>query len=149
MQAVVIRKSCPEDIPYIAKLESLCFSVHMSEEMLTNALSDENHLFISAIAADGTLAGYAGLMFVLDEGDIINIAVQPEFRRKGIAALMMKEMNSQCHKLGLNVINLEVRESNIPAKQLYTGLGFEVSGLRKGYYIRPKEDAIIMKLLLK
>lgn len=95
---------------------------------------------------DDTVVGFLAFEQILDEGSIVEIAVLPEYRRRGIARSLIK---SAIHSAeGLNVIYLEVRESNSSAIGLYESLGFEKLSVRKGYYDRPKEDAVVYRMTL-
>ncbi len=99
--------------------------------------------------ADGRLMGYAGFQYVLDEGYINNIAVSPEYRRKGVASALLEALIEMALELGLSFLTLEVRAGNAPALALYSVFGFKPVGRRKSYYERPREDAILMTRLLK
>ena len=93
---------------------------------------------------DGAVCGYVGSQTVLDETDMMNIAVHPDCRRKGIAAALITELVSRLKARGSRVLRLEVRESNFSAIALYEALGFTQLGLRKNYYRNPKENALIL-----
>ena len=99
--------------------------------------------------AGESVLGYVGMMFVLDEGYISNVAVSPEHRRQGIASALIGELLRRAEELRLSFVTLEVRESNAPAIALYERFGFAPVGRRKGYYDAPKEDAILMTRFLK
>ncbi|MFB0921525.1 MAG: ribosomal protein S18-alanine N-acetyltransferase, partial [Oscillospiraceae bacterium] len=92
--------------------------------------------------------GYIGLMYVLDEGYISNVAVSPVYRRRGVADALIEALIERT-KDTLAFMTLEVRESNHAAKYLYSKHGFETVGKRKNYYDRPKEDALLMTLFFK
>ena len=130
-------------IAQIAALEKLCFSDPWSEASITSEL--ENPLSLWLIAEeDGAVCGYVGSQTVLDETDMMNIAVHPDCRRKGIAAALITELVSRLKARGSRVLRLEVRESNFSAIALYEALGFTQLGLRKNYYRNPKENALIL-----
>ena len=80
------------------------------------------------------------------EADILNITVRPEARRQGIATQLLGKIGELAEPRGVTVIHLEVRESNTPARTLYGKLGFTVDGIRKNYYERPRENAVLMTL---
>ena len=118
----------------------------LRRELLALAEDLDNELLtlLAAVGEDGTLLGYAGLLVVLDEGYITNVAVRPECRRNGIAQKLLQVFLdfAQAHKLAF--LTLEVRASNYGAIALYGSRGFRSMGRRKNYYEHPKEDAIIM-----
>ena len=104
-----------------------------------------NPLSVWLVAEEnGVVRGYVGSQTVLDETDMMNIAVHPDFRRKGIAAALISELVGQLKERGSHILRLEVRESNAPAIALYESLGFAQLGLRKNYYRNPKENALIL-----
>ena len=115
----------------VAELERICFTTPWSRNMLVEELQNDCAAFLVALDDEDHVAGYAGLLVVLDEGYITNVAVRPECRRNGIA-----------QKLAF--LTLEVRASNYGAIALYGSRGFRSVGRRKNYYEHPKEDAIIM-----
>ena len=130
-------------VAQVAALEKLCFSDPWSEASITSEL--ENPLSLWLIAEeDGAVCGYVGSQTVLDETDMMNIAVRPDCRRKGIAAALITELVSRLKARGSRVLRLEVRESNFSAIALYEALGFTQLGLRKNYYRNPKENALIL-----
>ncbi len=131
------------DIPAVLAMEARCFPDPWSEGIFRSALRDENALWLAA-ELDGTLAGYAGMQWVLDEGYIDNVAVDPLFRRRGAASALLKAMTAEAKRRSLAFLSLEVRAGNEGAIALYAGFGFEPLGLRKGYYLKPPEDALIM-----
>ena len=139
-----IRNAAEEDLDALEELEKACFSLPWTREQLRSGFQDGNHEFLVAASADGNLLGYVGMMTVLDEGYISNIAVAPEVRRQGIGRRLVKEMLLRAEKRNLSFVTLEVRAHNESAIQLYGGEGFLPVGLRKDYYERPKEDALLM-----
>jgi ribosomal-protein-alanine N-acetyltransferase len=128
----------------IEQIEQQCFSCPWTVEQLRSQLHDAHHEFIAAVDESGTVLGYVGMMYVLDEGYISNVAVAPEFRRNGIADKLIEELMTMCKSLNLSFVTLEVRAGNEPAKSLYAKHGFVAVGTRKNYYDLPKEDAILM-----
>ncbi len=136
--------AAPELIPQIEALEKQCFSLPWTAEQLQSQLRDSMHEFLAALSPEGRVLGYVGMMAVLDEGYISNVAVGPESRRQGIADALIAGLEERCRERELRFVTLEVRDSNMPAIALYTKHGFVGTGLRKNYYERPKEDARIM-----
>ena len=94
---------------------------------------------------DGRVAGYIGSQTVCEESDMMNVAVHPDFRRRGIGEALVKALETELRARGSHCLTLEVRASNAPAIALYEKLGFSQAGLRKNYYRDPKEDALILR----
>jgi ribosomal-protein-alanine N-acetyltransferase len=138
-----IRDAREEDLDALTELEQACFSLPWTREQLAGELPDERHEFLVA-EEDGKLVGYIGMMTVLDEGYISNVAVAPAARRRGIGRALVKEMLARAAKRELGFVTLEVREGNGSAIALYASEGFVGVGRRRGYYERPKEDALLM-----
>ena len=106
------------------------------------------HVFLIA-EENGKLLGYVGMMHVLDEGYISNVAVAPEARRRGVAGALIRELLRRAEEKELSFVTLEVRESNAAAIALYERFGFRSVGRRKQYYEAPREDALLMTCFLK
>ena len=132
-----------EHISALAQLERECFSDPWSEKALAEELNNPNAVFRVALI-DGEVAGYVGMLHVLDEGDICNVAVFDRFRRKGVASALIQHLVDYGVENQLSFITLEVRESNIGAQKFYETMGFETIGVRKNFYDNPKEHAILM-----
>ncbi len=130
-------------------MERRCFSLPWTREQLESQLPDEQHVFLVAEDEQGGVLGYVGMMHVLDEGYISNVAVNPEQRRQGIADALIRELLDRSAELGLSFATLEVREHNAPAIRLYEKHGFVSVGKRKDYYELPREDAVLMTRFLK
>ena len=128
----------------VADLERICFSVPWSRNMLAEELDNACSAFLVAVDETNRVVGYAGLMVVLDEGYITNVAVHPDFRRRGIAQKLLDVFENFAVANKLAFLTLEVRESNYGAIALYGSRGYRASGRRKNYYEHPKEDAVIM-----
>ena len=128
----------------IQAIERQCFSCPWTLDQLRSQLSDDRHVFLAAVAENGAVLGYVGMMFVLDEGYISNVAVAPAYRRQGVADALISALVMRAEELGLAFVTLEVRAGNEPAKALYAKHGFVPVGRRKNYYDLPKEDAILM-----
>ena len=146
--ALVIRDAREGDLERLEALEGLCFSVPWTREMLRSQLPDGQHVFLAA-EEDGQVLGYVGMTFVLDEGYIGNVAVDPAARRRGIGRALISELLARARALSLSFVTLEVRETNAPAIALYAGFGFAPVGLRKNYYDSPRENALLMTTYLK
>ncbi|HRK22204.1 MAG TPA: ribosomal protein S18-alanine N-acetyltransferase [Fimbriimonadaceae bacterium] len=127
----------------ILAIEKLSNSAPWSERSFRGELTNPQSVFVTAIG-DGKVIGYAGLWIVVDEGHITTVAVDPDYRRKGIGKRLTTEVLSRAKELGIACATLEVRASNEAAINLYEGLGFVQSARRKGYYPDNREDAIVM-----
>ena len=129
----------------LEKLERLCFSRPWSRKMLAEELENQCAAFLVAQDGDtGKVVGYAGLLVVADEGYITNVAVFPEYRRRGVAAQLLSVFENFARGRHLAFLTLEVRPSNTAAIALYESFGFRQVGRRKNYYDLPKEDALIL-----
>ncbi len=135
-----------EHLDQVAQIEQLCFSDPWSRRMLSEHLENECAATLVALGSDGTILGYAGLLVVLDEGYITNVAVRPEYRRQGIAGELLGIFRRFAEGNHLAFLTLEVRESNAAARALYAKYDYKEVGVRKNYYDRPKENAILMTL---
>lgn len=138
------RKGGPEDLEVLYAIEVASFSTPWSKKAL--ALDLENPLSHYILLEDdqGKVLGYGGMMKLVDEGHILNIALAPEARGKGYSHRLMEAMVDLAQDLGIRAMTLEVRPSNEPALALYEGFGFKVGGRRKNYYIDNQEDALIL-----
>lgn len=143
MRPFVITNAREELLPQIQKIEQQSFSVPWTETMLRLQLEPDSHIFLTAEAA-GDVIGYIGMMYVLDEGYISNVAVHPLWRRRGVADALLDALIERARQKILSFLTLEVRESNAPAIALYEKHGFRSVGRRKNYYEKPTEDAILM-----
>ena len=125
----------------VAELETQNFSEPWSENSVRGELTNSLALWLVALAGD-EVVGYVGSQTVLGEADMMNIAVADSHRRQGIARMLVREL---IDRLDANMLTLEVRASNAPAIALYESEGFAQIGLRKNYYRKPKEDALILR----
>ena len=130
------------DVKEIARLEKACIECPWTEENLLSSLNSDNCVIIKAVE-DGAVVGYGGVEIVLDEGNILNVAVDSAFRRKGIASAIMTELARICKEKGVCAMFLEVNETNAGAITLYEKNGYEVISTRPRYY--GEHSAIIMK----
>ena len=132
----------------LAEIEKLCFSTPWSEKQILDEL--ENPLAAYFVAMDGdTVAGYIGSQTVLGEACVMNVAVHPNYRGRGVSTLLMQALVDHCKATDCTLLTLEVRESNEPALGLYRSFGFALQGKRRNYYTDPREDALIMTLFFK
>ncbi|MBN2286227.1 MAG: ribosomal protein S18-alanine N-acetyltransferase [Tissierellales bacterium] len=138
------RKCTNEDLSDIEAIEKCSFTDPWSKSMLLSEIKNENISFF-CLWEGSHLVGYVSIMIILDEGFIHNVAVNPVDRRKGYGDLIVKKTLEYSKNMNLEYVLLEVRESNKAGIYLYQKNNFEVIGIRKDYYRKPQEDAIIMK----
>ena len=131
-------------VPQVAALEKICFCDPWSEGSVASELENPLSRWLVALEGEQVL-GYVGSQTVLDESDMMNLAVDPAFRRRGIARALVCALIEQLRKMGSRCLTLEVRSSNESAQALYACLGFECVGRRKNYYLNPREDALILR----
>ena len=131
------------DIEQAAKIEREIFSMPWSEKDFKDAIENKNNLYVVAYRENEVLA-YCGIWGVSPEGQICNVAVKSECRREGIAFSMLECAMKEAQLMGIKEFTLEVREKNQPAISLYEKLGFKKEGLRKDFYEKPQDNAVIM-----
>ena len=140
----MIRKWDPCDLPEIIKIEEASFPIPLSERQLKRETENENAVYL--VADDGdSLLGYGGFWRVLDEAQVMNIAVLPKERGRGIGTRIVEAMILEAKALGLTFMSLEVRASNRAAIRLYEKFGFAAVGERKNYYRDNGETAVLME----
>ena len=132
-----------DDIDEVLNISDLSLKESWSRDSFFNELSNPVAKYLIA-KVDDKVVGFAGIWTVLDEGQITNIAVHPDFRNIKIGSALVEGLISNLNEWKLNSMTLEVRKSNIPAQNLYKKYGFKEEGLRKRYYSDNNEDAIIM-----
>ena len=133
-------------VPSVAALERLCFADPWSENSIASELNNPLALWLVAVEGD-TVCGYIGSQSVMGESDMMNVAVHPDHRRKGVGEMLVLALCDGLAKENTSLA-LEVRASNAPAIALYEKLGFIQVGVRKNYYRNPKEDALILRKML-
>lgn len=138
-----LRRMEIEDAKEIEIIEKQSFALPWSKYEIEKTFLAGNNLFCIA-TIQGEVVGYIGMLMVLDEGNIINIAVKSDFRRCGIAKGLLVFLIAEAKKEEVKHITLEVRQSNAIAIKMYESLGFEAVGIRKNFYERPTENAVIM-----
>ena len=139
---IEIKRITEDMLADVAELERTCFSEPWSEQSLRLLVGDRAVGFAAVV--DGKLAAYAGMLCVLDEGQITNIATYAEFRRRGLARMLLEAIDSYSAEHGISFLSLEVRESNLAACSLYLSLGWVERGVRKNFYSHPMENAVVM-----
>lgn len=145
VRIVTARKEHLDDI---LRIEEECFSLPWTREQLEKQLDEDRYVFLAAEDEAGAAVGYVGLMYVLDEGYISNVAVTLSHRREGIADMLLSELYKKAREKKLSFLTLEARLGNIAAQSLYKKHGYTQVGLRKNFYDKPREDAVLMTCYL-
>ena len=165
MTEIAISKALPEDADRLYEIECACFSTPWSRESLSSFIADKEHALcftareVKAGSAGqpkseksintgdssqaGSIIGYIGVMSVLDEGEITNIAVLPESMGTGAGFALLCAAKDYCRQAGIHTLHLEVRAGNNNALVLYRKCGFIQTGMRRGYYAYNGEDALL------
>ena len=142
MSEIVIENMTERHIADTALIEQKSFSVPWSENALREELLNPNACFLAAVRC-GKTVGYVGSYSVCGECYITNIAVLPEYRKRGIGEKLLSALIDICINENSAFLTLEVRKSNLPAISLYEKLGFECVGERKDFYEMPTENALL------
>ena len=144
---ISIRKSIPSDSQAINKIEQLSHYHPWSASLLEDAI---NNYHCWTVLIDNIIVGYGFLKIILDEAELLNIAITPHFQGKGIGKYLLTYLLSEAKELKAKECFLEVRESNLAAYSLYENYGFNEIGRRANYYLSPRgfEDALIMAYVL-
>ncbi len=140
---IAVRELKKSDIEELAEIESKAFSMPWSKQDFENLLS-HSYCFYLVAMAEGQIAGCCGYTDSFGEADIDNVVVAEEFRGRGIAQAMLKELLTRGEAAGINAFTLEVRVSNAAAIHIYEKFGFQPEGIRPRFYEKPIEDAVIM-----
>lgn len=147
MGSIGITKANHSDVPEIVEIENESFTCPWSAKSFTEAIESEQITVYAAKDADtGAICGFSCIAVVDSEAEILNIAVGKACRERGTGSALMTAMLDRASSSGVTDFYLEVRESNAPARHLYEKFGFVKLGLRKKYYEKPVEDAIVMHL---
>ena len=150
MDNITISKATLDDLDEIYNIDTLSFPIPWSKESIKTEI---NNMFCEFLVAkyQDMIVGYVISWLVMDECQIANIAIHPDYRKQKIASKLILELLKICKKRKITYIILEVRESNIPAQSLYKSFGFTEEIIRKDYYKNPdgsRENAINMILEL-
>ncbi len=146
---MIIKDAALTDIPEMESIEKSIFSEPWNEEGFSSAISQPNVISIVARKDfSGELLGYIICYTAVDEGEIVNVAVSEDHRRKGVASSMMEYVLKRAKESGISYFALDVRVSNEAAIRLYESFGFKTAGVRKNFYRFPSEDSFTMILEL-
>jgi len=141
MDQTVVRLTAV-DLDEVVELESICFAYHWTREQFLMGL-DRGIFTILGTWAAGTLVSYIAFSLIEDEMEILNLAVHPAHRKKGLATLLLTEAFKICRKQGIKKSYLDVKRSNFQAIGLYRKFGYRQTGVRLNYYPDTKEDALL------
>lgn len=141
---IIIRLMQEKDIEAVSEIETYTFSMPWSPKSFLEAIRREGNIYLVA-EYRGNIVGYCGLWKIEEEADITNVAVDSEWRGLRIGKTMLLQLIIEGKKAGIESFTLEVRESNTVARNLYESLDFESVGMRKNFYVKPTENAIIMR----
>ena len=142
----LIRRMTLEDVPRVHEIDTLSFSLPWPERSFRFELNENPVTRAWVAEVDGKIAAMLVLWLIVDEAHIATIAVHPDFRRQGIGEQILLHSLRAAHKEGAQRAFLEVRTGNAPAQAMYRKYGFEVAGVRPGYYKDNNEDALLMNL---
>lgn len=140
---MTFREMLVDDLEQVMEIEEDLFTVPWTKEGFLTYLMKEDTMFF-VVEEKGRILGFCSMMTVLDEGDILNVAVCRDRQREGIGYFLVNSMLRMAEMRGICTVHLEVRESNSTARRLYRRLGFEEDGIRKNYYTEPAEAAVLM-----
>ncbi len=140
---IIIEEMNEADIDRFAEIDQKCFTVPWSRKAFEDEFKNSIAVYFAA-RNDDECIGYAGFWNVSGEGDITNVAVVEEHRRSGVGSMLIEAVLERAKQLNIDIMTLEVRQSNYKAQGLYKKYGFEVIGIRKRYYSDNNEDALIM-----
>jgi len=141
---IIIEPMKIKDLDEVLEIENHCFTTPWSRYAFTCELRDNQFSYYIVAKIDNKTVGYAGMWIILNEAHVTNVGVLPEYRGMGIGELLMRTLMAIAKSKNADKMTLEVRKSNYVAQNLYTKLGFEPRGIRRGYYQDNKEDAVIM-----
>jgi [ribosomal protein S18]-alanine N-acetyltransferase len=139
-----LRRLQLSDLDAIEKIERASYPTPWSRSMFTSELAKPSSLSIAAVLPDDRLVGYLVLSRYVDAWHVMNVAVDPAYRRLGVASAMLQRLLDDTRADAERGYTLEVRVSNGGAISLYERFGFVSRGVRRGYYTDNREDAVIM-----
>ena len=142
---ITIREMTLEDVDRVCELEEMAFSMPWHKESFIEMIENKDALYLVADDEYAGVIGCCGVRSIVGEGDITNVVVHPDYRKKGVAYEMLSQLLLRGEKdFGIKEFTLEVRYRNMGAIHLYEKLGFVSEGVRKNFYEEPLEDALIM-----
>jgi ribosomal-protein-alanine N-acetyltransferase len=144
MAKIVIREMTVQDVPQVAEVENACFTNPWTIDIYYQELNENRYAKYFVVEWEEKIIGYAGVWLVIDEAQITNIAIHPDFRGKKLGEKLFQHVLLTVIQLGAKQLSLEVRQSNLVAQKMYYKFGLVPGGIRKNYYTDNQEDAIVM-----
>jgi ribosomal-protein-alanine N-acetyltransferase len=145
----IVRPVASGDLGQIVQIEQASFSDPWRQRSFASLIGDARVFFAAATDGGQGVLGYVVAWFVIDEGEIANLAVAPGARGRGVGATLLDAAIEVARARGVAAVFLEVRESNAAARRLYASRGFTEIGRRRHYYRRPTEDALVLRLTVE
>ncbi|HHY71878.1 MAG TPA: ribosomal protein S18-alanine N-acetyltransferase [Bacillus bacterium] len=143
-ETVQFRFMTEEDIEQVYEIEISSFTLPWTKEAFFNEMTMNQYAKYIVMELSHLVIGYCGMWIILDECHITNVAVLPEYRGRKLGEVLLKQVIDFSKSLGVRLITLEVRVSNVVAQKLYKKYGFQAGGIRKNYYADNHEDALVM-----
>ena len=140
---IIFRKMTPADADAVSEIEIKSFALPWKRDTFYEVVQRENTVYIVG-ELDGKVIAYAGAWLSFNEAEVMSLAVEENFRERGIGTKLFAELIKFCKERGATAITLEVRPSNAAAIKLYESFGLKSVGRRPKYYIDNGEDALIM-----
>ena len=140
---MILREMVVDDLDQVMEIEQDLFAVPWTREGYFTFLTRDDAMFL-VVQEKGRILAYCGLLMVLDEGDVTNVAVRRDRQKEGIGNFLMESLIRLADGMGVTTIHLEVRSGNETAIRLYERNGFARDGIRRNYYTDPVEDALLM-----
>jgi len=149
-----IRDAVPGDLDDIMLIETASFPSPWSRQTFEQEIDrDWAGVWVvepsEPVPRAPLIAAFLDFWCVLDEVHVLNLSTHPAYRRRGYARYLMQRLLSEIRLMGGGIVTLEVRTANRPARNLYSSLGFEITGIRKRYYKDTGEDAVVMLARIK
>lgn len=142
---ITIRPMEEKDLDEVCRMEEEAFSMPWHRESFLEMIQNENALYLVAQNGENEIMGSCGVLNIVGDGSVTNVVVDAKYRKLGVGSLLMEALlRLGAEELGIEAFTLEVRVSNMSAIRLYEKMGFENVGIRKNFYEKPTEDAIIM-----
>lgn len=143
-ESLVVEPMTIDDLEQVIEIENSTLSPWGREQIVNEFGQVGGWQFVARQLSDSRIVGYICGRSLVDEAEILKIAVAEKYRHQGVACLLLEQAFRHMRKFAIKSCYLELRNSNMPARQLYEKHGFRGTGVRKKYYKAPQEDALIM-----